>query len=96
MKAYRPSEHRDAEVSRDLQARRAGPRVHDRKLVQRPFNRKCCTKAKLSDDQIRWVRANWDQTNGGTLSIAEMGRRLNVTASAISQICNGHAWKEIV
>ena len=96
MKGFRPSDHRDAEVSLEIQARRSGSKIHDRKPSHRPFNRKSCTKAKLSDDQIRWVRANWDGNGiGGDMGIVAMSRELNVNKATISQICHGQSWKEV-
>lgn len=94
MKAYRPSQHCDAEVSQKVQARRAS-KDRVRKSSGRVFDRKCCTNAKLTDDQIRWVRDHWDNNIGGGMTMAAMSRKLNISVSAISQICHGHAWKEV-
>lgn len=94
MKAYRPSNHRDAEVSQKVQASRAS-QARVRTASGRIFDRKSCTKAKLSDEQIRWVRANWNQAPEGTLTIAEMARQLNVGPATVGQICRGNTWKEI-
>lgn len=95
MKGYRPSSCRDAEVNLEIQARRAGSKIHNRKIIKRSFNRNYCTHAKLTDDEIRWVRANWNKGDG-TLSIAAMSRKLNVRTATIAKICHGRAWKEIV
>ena len=85
MKGYRPSQHPDATGQP-----RAVKKVDGRKNPHPNHN----TRGKLTEEQVFWIRANW-QGNNGKLNMQAMADKFGVRRQAISLICNRKTWRNI-
>lgn len=51
--------------------------------------------AKLTEDDVRWIRENDRTTNGGKMSRQEMANALGISNVAVTKIANRQTWKHI-
>ncbi len=65
-----------------------------RKRKKGPINPNNRTKAKLTPDDIRWIRANVDK-NGGTWTQKAIGEKYEIRRQTICHIVNWHTWTDI-
>lgn len=87
MRGYlRPSLTLEA-ISYDKDAKERYPRA-------RKERRGGVTTAKLSEDDVRWVRTN-ARRNGGKLTYAQMASHKHVSTSTIRSIVCGLIWRDV-
>ena len=91
MRGYlRPSLTRFADHTDDEAARLFGPI----KRKYRKGKNGNATGARVTHDQVRWVRAN-AKRNGGKLSYTELADEVGLTVSGIKAIVRREVWKDI-
>ncbi len=94
----RPSCHPDAATAEEAYDRAllVGKKEDRRyRSVRGKVDHRHSTKAKLTLEQVRWARVNWDQAPGGTMTVTELARRCGITRVSMSNVVNRVVYKDI-